>query len=290
MNYRHAFHAGNFADVFKHLILARMLLYLTRKDAPLRFIDTHAGIGSYDLGSDEALRTGEWREGIGRLEAATLPSAIAPLIRPYLDALATHRARMASPGAYPGSPALAAHLLRQQDKLALCELHTDDARTLVQNMRRDRRVNINPIDGYTALRAYIPPVERRGLVFVDPPYEQTSEFEWLAAAITAAWNKWPGGVYCVWYPVKNREQVNRFYEVLIQSGINKMLRLELSVGQPGDDSGLVSNGLVSNGLAIINPPYVLQDEARIILPHLSEILGRDKHAGWLIEEPFTAIV
>jgi len=163
MNYRHAFHAGNFADVFKHVLLARILAYLMRKDAALRYIDTHAGVGFYDLGEARAERTGEWRGGIGRL-AAALPGAspqLAGLLQPYLDCLGPLDGE-GRPNLYPGSPAIAQAMLRKQDRLTLCELHADDVRALAANIGRDKRAKVVAIDGYVALNAYVPPRERRG--------------------------------------------------------------------------------------------------------------------------------
>ena len=170
MNYRHAFHAGNFADVFKHAMLSRILAYLMRKDAPLRYLDTHAGVGRYDLSGDEASRTGEWREGIARVVNAQKPADVAALLAPWLEVVGACDAE-GKPQTYPGSPALAQAMLRPQDRLTLCELHPADSETLRRAMGRDLRVKALHIDGYMALNAYVPPVERRGLVLVDPPFE-----------------------------------------------------------------------------------------------------------------------
>lgn len=281
MNYRHAFHAGNFADVFKHIFLVRILEYLKRKDTPLRFIDTHAGIGSYNLAGDEAQRTGEWQSGIAKLLAVPCPPDIAPLLEPYLDIIRDGLpgiANGAGPGVYPGSPALAQSLLRRQDKMIFCELHSADVQKLIRHCGRDRRIKVIEIDGYTGLRAYVPPVERRGLVLIDPPFEKTDEFATLARNLVEAWEKWPTGTYCIWYPVKNDTAIELFFDTLNARGIPDILRLELAVRQPEANSGLNSSGL-----AIINPPYVLADEAQQILPFLQETLAQDSAAGWRIE-------
>lgn len=174
MNYRHAFHAGNFADVFKHALLTRILVYMTRKEAPLRFIDTHAGIGRYDLTGAEAQRSGEWRAGVARLKDAAPPPAIAALLAPYLETVGPLDAQGRSKS-YPGSPAIAQALLRPHDRIALSELHPEDRAALVANMGRDARLSIVEIDGYVALNAWTPPKERRGLVLIDPPYEEANE-------------------------------------------------------------------------------------------------------------------
>lgn len=290
MNYRHAFHAGNFADVFKHAILARILVYLMRKDTPLRYIDTHSGIGLYDLSSGEAERTGEWRDGIGRLPGADgdMPEAVAALLAPYLDALGP-RGEDGRPENYPGSPAIAAHLLRPQDRMTLCELHAADATTLRRNMARahprDRRSKIVPIDGYTGLNACVPPPERRGLVLIDPPFEDRGEFARLGKALVRAVNKWPTGVYCVWYPLKIADAADGLFSVLdgtaAAADAGNCLRIELQTARMEPDAPLSACGL-----AIVNPPWTLQQEAEVLLPWLCELLQRGPGHAWRVEQPF----
>ena len=182
MNYRHAFHAGNFADVMKHAVLARILVYLTQKDAPLRFIDTHAGAGRYDLRSAEAKRSPEWRDGIARVLKASPPAPIAALLEPYLRAIGPHDAG-GMPASYPGSPAIAQALLRPQDRIALCEAHPEEKEKLVAALGRDARLSIVGTDGYVALNAYCPPKERRGLVLIDPPFEEPDELKHVEEAL-----------------------------------------------------------------------------------------------------------
>ena len=263
MNYRHAFHAGNFADVFKHVLLTRLLVYLTQKDAALRYIDTHAGVGRYDLAGEAAQRTGEWRGGVARILEAPAPPEVAELLAPWLRVLGPADAD-GKPQSYPGSPAIAQALLRSQDRLTLCELHPADRAALARNMGRDRRVKALEIDGYMALRAYVPPVERRGLVLVDPPFEATDEFARLADAVLAAWRKWPTGVYALWHPIKDAGVVDDFYRRLEDAGVSRVLRLELAVAAPS-----AAGRLVGTGLALINPPHVLAAEARVLLPWLA---------------------
>jgi len=281
MNYRHAFHAGNFADVFKHAMLARILVYLMRKDAPLRYLDTHAGVGRYDLTGDEAQRTGEWRDGIARVVAASRPGEIDALLAPWLAAVGPCDAE-GRPASYPGSPALAQAMLRPQDRLTLCELHPQDILTLRRAMRReegrDARVKALAIDGYTALNAWVPPVEKRGLALVDPPFESPDEFERLAKAFASAHAKWPTGVYALWHPVKDGRVVDRFYRRLADAGAGKLLRLELAVAAPAAEGRLVSSGL-----AVVNPPFVLAQEARALLPWLAGVLAQGPGAGFRIE-------
>lgn len=279
MNYRHAFHAGNFADVFKHVVLVRILAYLAQKPSAFRVIDTHAGEGFYDLSGEAAQKTDEWRQGICRLVNAQIPGDVQALIAPYL-AIAAPCLAEESPR-YPGSPAIAAALLRKQDRMIFCEAHPEVVAKLKGHLGRDRRAKIIGIDGFTGLGAYVPPVERRGLVLIDPPYEAKDEFAHIAGRLDTALRKWPSGAYMVWFPIKDRARVARFYrelgEALAAAGIKDALRLELWVDAIDPEGRLTGNGLV-----LINPPYVLEAEARIILPYLASVLGASDRAGHMI--------
>ena len=281
MNYRHAFHAGNFADVVKHAVLARILVHLAGKPAAFRVIDTHAGAGLYDLAGAEASRTGEWRDGIGRLAAAELAPQVRELIAPYLDVV-TGFNRGTPIITYPGSPALARALLRRQDRLTACELEPGAARTLADQLGGDLRIKVIAIDGWTALKAYVPPKERRGLVLIDPAFEQPDEFTRLADALIAAHRKWPTGIYQLWYPIKDRREGEAFARRLADSGIPKILRVEVEVA-PIDPERLNGSGLV-----IVNPPWTLERELKILLPALMSVLARtgkgDVRIDWLVRE------
>src|SRR4051812_12141589 len=226
MNYRHAFHAGNFADVVKHATLARILVHLRDKERGFRVIDTHAGAGLYDLASQEASRTGEWREGIGQLMEARLSPNVEALVAPYLAAVAAANAGTEL-RRYPGSPLIALTLMRPQDRLVACELEPGAAAALAANLRHDARARTVPIDGWMALNAYVPPKERRGVVVVDPPYEDKNEFMRLADAVAAAHRKWATGVFLLWYPIKDRAGPDRLAGALRRSGVGKILRAEL---------------------------------------------------------------
>lgn len=278
MNYRHAYHAGNFADVFKHVMLARILAYLARKPSAFRMIDTHAGDGFYDLGGVEAEKTGEWREGVARLidAQAQIPAEVQTLIAPYL-AIAATRLAETNPR-YPGSPAIAAALLRQQDRMIFCEAHPEIAANLKHNLGRDRRAKIIEIDGFIGLGAYVPPVERRGLALIDPPFEAKDEFLQIAKHLEGAVRKWPTGTYMVWFPIKDRQGVARFYrqvgDALAAAGIEDALCVEFWVDEINPSLPLAGNGLV-----LVNPPYVLEAEARVILPCLAALLGAPGRAG-----------
>src|SRR5262245_38348795 len=254
MNYRHAFHAGNFADVVKHAVLARVLTHLRDKPAAFRVIDTHAGAGVYDLAGSGAACSGEWSDGIGRLFGAALPPRLHELLRPYLDVVAAY-----NPGGrlavYPGSPTIARHLMRKQDRLVASELEPNAAAALARELRRDARTRAVTIDGWTALTAYVPPNERRGVVLVDPPFEPTEEFGRLAQGLAAAHRKWPIGIYLLWYPVKDAAAVSGFIRRLTRLGIAKTLRTELTVAPETSGAGLRGSGLI-----LVNPPWKLREE------------------------------
>ena len=267
MNYRHVFHAGNFADVFKHAVLTRILLHLNEKPQPYRVIDTHAGAGLYDLTGTLANRTGEWRDGIGRLRPESGPLAGGELLKPLLDTVSGQN-RAGKLRAYPGSPLVALSVMRPQDRLTACELEPHAAAALARTLRDDKRAKAVAIDGYAALKAYLPPVERRGLVLIDPPFEDKEEFTRLVAAIEASWRKWPTGVYAIWYPVKDAA-APAFIKSIRRLGIPKILRTELHVAAPQSDR------LTASGMLIVNPPWRLSGELDRLMPELVSHLRRE---------------
>lgn len=280
MNYHHEFHAGNFADVFKHIFLTRALLHLCAKPAPFRYIETHAGAGIYDLLGPQAEKTTEWRGGIGKLTAAEPPAEVRPLIEPYLRIVTP--LIEGKPPRYGGSPWMAKALLRLQDRMLLCELHPEAFATLRANFGRDARLKPFQIDGYAGLKAFLPPVERRGLVLIDPPFEAADEFAKAAEALGTAWRKWATGIYMLWYPVKDVEAVASFLMALADKGIKRVLRLELQTNAPARQGRLARCGLV-----IVNPPFRLDVEAEILLPWLAGTLGDDEPSfliDWLCSE------
>lgn len=261
MNYRHAFHAGNAADVLKHVLLSRILSYLVEKAAPLRYIDTHAGLGRYDLGEPEPARTGEWRSGIGRIDRASLTGSLKTLLAPYLDAVGP-RLPDGRPQSYPGSPAIAQAILRPVDRLLLCELHPTDAAALGAETRHDKRVKVLAIDGYQGLKGAVPPPERRGLVLIDPPFESRTEFADMASALGDALRRWPTGTYALWYPIKDTAGVLSFLRGIHSLGLPKVLEIELLCD--------ALPGLRGSGLVVVNPPYTLAGEAAQVLPYLAD--------------------
>lgn len=272
MNYRHIYHAGNFADVLKHVVLTRIIDYLRRKEKAFRVIDTHAGTGLYDLSSDEAQRTGEWRSGIGLLQQAGLSPEEARLFDDLLAVVNT-----VNEGGdlrfYPGSPLITRHMLRKQDRLTAIELHPADAQKLRGAFESDYQVRVIELDGWLALGAHLPPKEKRGLVLVDPPFEREGEFDRIVRGLIKAHRRWPGGIYAVWYPVKNLKDVHAFRESIIKSGIADVLDITLEIS-PVRPEGKMS----ATGMIIVNPPYLLRDELKVILPALARILG-EKGAG-----------
>lgn len=287
MNYRHAFHAGNFADVFKHVLLTRILVHLARKETPFRVLDTHAGVGLYDLDGPEARRTQEAAAGIGRLDEASPPAAVDELLEPYLEIVGRVRAEHGDT-IYPGSPEFERRLTRPQDRVTLAELHPEDAATLASLYRRDPRMRVLARDGWQALMAGIPPRERRGLVLIDPPFEKPDEFSEIATGLAAAWRKWPTGTYAVWYPLKTLLPVDRLAEALAAAGLRKVLRLELHVRRPDRADRL--NGC---GFIVVNPPWLLAAEAEVLLAWLSTVLAQGEGAGfridWIVPESSSVI-
>jgi 23S rRNA (adenine2030-N6)-methyltransferase len=277
MNYRHIYHAGNFADVLKHVVLTRIIAYLKRKEAAFRVIDTHAGVGLYDLDNEEARKTGEWRGGIGKLLDAALTASAAALLEDYLAAV-----RAINPQGniryYPGSPSLTRRLLRRRDRLTAIEFHPEDAQSLKKVFAGDHQVRVIELDGWLALGAHLPPKEKRGLVLVDPPFEEEGEFARMVDGLKKAHRRWPSGIYTFWYPVKDRAAVEQFRGMLAESGIPKILDVELSIRAPSPEPRL--DGC---GMAIVNPPFVLHRELSEILPVLTRLLRTGEDATWSLD-------
>jgi 23S rRNA (adenine2030-N6)-methyltransferase len=284
MNYRHAFHAGGFADVIKHVVLVRILTYLQDKPAAFRVIDTHAGAGLYDLTGEEARRGGEWLTGIARLMQARFSENTAPLLKPYLDIVRAFNPQR-DVQAYPGSPLIARALLRPQDRLTACEVEPNARKRLIDALRRDTQARVVDLDGWVALPAFVPPKERRGLILIDPPYEQKDEFERLTAGFAEAFAKWPTGSFLMWYPVKSRRATDalaRHVAGVAGAGATpgKCLRLEFSVAPQAAETGLTSAGVL-----MVNPPWTLAGELKAILPELEKPLGRGGAGRFRLETP-----
>ncbi len=286
MNYRHAFHAGNFADVLKHVALALCLDRLNAKEAPYRYIDTHAGSGLYDLASEEAQRSPEWRDGVARVWEAErgAPANVRAALAPWLNVV-----RGLNSGGlqlYPGSPLIAAKLMRRGDSLRFCELHPESSEKLREAVGRDRRIKIEPRDGYEALPAYLPPPERRGLVLIDPPFEEGTaarklDFEHMARAARKSVRRWPQGTYIFWRPIKDLDAVEAFDSelaaVLIETGgvaPEKVMVADLWV------RAIEQGPLSAAGVVIANPPFGMADHMRTVLPWLANLMEQDAGSGW----------
>ena len=288
MNYRHHYHAGNFADVFKHVLLLQLVRAMQRKDKGMLYLDTHAGRGGYDLSVTSLLPDGRSREpefpaGIGRLWAAVpLPPALAD----YVDLVRRFNDRHGATGAelkfYPGSPWIAKLLLRPQDRMALCELRPDDAEALDFEFARESRVTVQAIDGYTGLKAMLPPLEKRALVLIDPPFESKAEFVGIIRGIGDALRRMPGAVLAVWYPITERARADEFHYA-VRTFATPALVAELMIA--GESSDVRMKGC---GLLVLNPPWKIEAEIREVLPELAERLmveaGGAARCWWLVPE------
>ena len=278
MNYRHAYHAGSFADVFKHAVLALLIEALKRKDTPFCAIDTHAGIGRYDLESVEAGKTNEADTGIRKLTGLTLP----PELAAYAGAVAALNPDPSVPRWYPGSPLIVRHLLRPQDRLLLAELHPADAAQLATEFHRDPQTLVRHMDGYVALKAFLPPAERRGVVLIDPPFEVTNEFVLLQKGLSEAWRRWPTGIYAVWYPIKAWAPIAAFHEWVKANAPGPALFAQLLLYPLGNEERL--NGC---GLVIVRPPWQLDHELGRLLPFLRRTLAPElgqTDLTWLVKD------
>jgi 23S rRNA (adenine2030-N6)-methyltransferase len=256
VNYRHAYHAGNFGDCLKHALMVWLIRRLQRKPTPLFVLDTHAGAGRYRLDDGPAARTGEWRNGIGRLLDGPPP------------VLADYVGLVRALGLYPGSPAITRMLMRDSDRMACCELHPEDAAGLRHLFRGDHRVGVHHRDGWEALRALLPPQEKRGLVLIDPPFEDPREFAALVQGLTAGWRRFRTGVFAAWYPIKQRAPVRQFMTDVRDGGIRDVVTAELLLREPVDPGRL--NGC---GMLLVNPPYRFEQEVPPILAALLDRLG-----------------
>lgn len=276
MNYRHIYHAGNFADVFKHLILMLVLDYLKQKDKPFFVLDTHAGIGLYDLDAEQAQKTKEAEAGIRRLAGA---EGLLPPIQSYLKLIRRFN-RGGQIRHYPGSPLIAREMLRSQDRLVVNELHPEDVRSLRKNMGKDRRIRIENRDGYACLKALVPPPERRGAVLIDPPFEARDEFTQMTQALTQAYRRWATGTYMFWYPIKDPAVINKWHTEISQCAIPRCTALDFYLQDVKDPA--VLNGC---GLLMVNPPWTLVDDVEAIMPQLTAHLTDGQ--GKLVVTPVT---
>ena len=280
MNYRHVYHAGNFADVLKHFMLSRVIVHLKQKAAPFRVIDTHAGAGLYDLHSEQAAKTGEWHEGIGRLLEAKIPAELAGLFAPLVEAVwrVNDGAHQRPITRYPGSPVIAAELVRPDDVIFANELHPDDRRALERALSPYRNARVLGLDGYVALKSLLPPKERRGVVLIDPPFEETGELQQLTQGLREGVRRFSTGTFLLWFPIKDPSSIAAFKRELAGLGLPKLLVVEFYVRAPDDVERL--NG---HGLAVLNPPYTLAPELVRVLPFLSSVLRQGYGARFAVD-------
>lgn len=270
MNYRHIFHAGNFADVLKHLVLMLILEYFQKKDKPFYVMDTHAGIGVYDLGSDQHQRTQESAEGILKLLGDDVECSAD--VRRYIDLVKSF-----GEGQYPGSPKIIQAMLRSQDRAVFNELHPADFETLENNFGLEHKVEVTNQDAYALIKATMPPPIKRGLVLVDPPFEKRNEFELMLKGFWQGYKRWPIGTYALWYPIKDQDTISMFYEALAESAIPKIMVAELFI-RPFEEGKFCGTGLV-----LVNPPWGLKESLERCLPELVDLLSL-KDGSWSVFE------
>lgn len=276
MNYRHSYHAGSFTDVVKHVILSALVTSFFRKDTPFTYIDTHAGIGYYDLFSDTAKKTGEYQGGIEKIIQQENPP---PLIKRYLDCV--HKmnnqltaSKFASLRYYPGSPMIARMLMRPHDQVIACELQREDYESLRRAFAGDKQAAVHHMDGFLGLKAFLPPPSGRGLILIDPPYENPDEFTRIAHSMPVAIKRFPAGVYAIWYPIKQKNEVSRFYQTLKAKVDLPIFSIELTIYPD------LPNHLNGSGMVIINPPWQFEETIKEILPWLWKSLTINDQGGY----------
>ena len=277
MNYRHAYHAGNFADVLKHIILTLLIEHQKKKEAPFRVIDTHAGIGFYDLTAIEPLKTNEWSGGIGRLFDKNLSFQNEVLLEPYLKVIKDENLQ-GDLKFYPGSPVIARRLLRPQDRLIVNELHPEDYAQLARRFPRDRHVKVLNLDGWIALKALLPPKEKRGIILIDPPFEKSGEFERMVVGLKEGLERFSTGTFFLWYPIKDLKARDLFHSAIATLRLKNIVVAEFYVGPILSDDQLHGAGYL-----IINPPFTLASQLQTLLPELCRLLSVDNMASFELD-------
>lgn len=275
LSYRHAFHAGNFADVLKHCVFIHSLQYMTQKEKPLRIIDTHAGAGLYKLGAGQALKNREFDTGIAKLwDDAPKPA----LIENYLAQI-----RLANPGSglshYPGSPMLAHRLMRDKDRLFLHELHSSDWRLLTEALGHDKRVNIAESDGFVGMQALLPPPDRRALILIDPSYEIKSDYQQVVKQVIQAHKRFATGTFLLWYPVVLRQRIDEMELAFKKSGMSNIQLFEFGLAPDHPEHGMTSSGMI-----VVNPPWTLWSAMEECLPFLVDTLGNKEESFYRMEQ------
>ncbi|AKH87734.1 23S rRNA (adenine(2030)-N(6))-methyltransferase RlmJ [Edwardsiella tarda] len=279
LSYRHSFHAGNHADVLKHTVQSLIIEALKEKEKPFLYLDTHAGAGRYLLSGEHAEKTGEYLEGIARLwQQDDLPAEL----EPYMMAV-RHFNRSGQLRYYPGSPLIARQLLREQDRLHLSELHPSDFPLLRAEFQKDERARVVRENGYQQLKSQLPPASRRGLILIDPPYELKSDYQDVVKGIQEGYKRFATGTYALWYPVVLRQNIKRLVHALEESGIRRILQIELAVRPDSDQRGMTASGMI-----VINPPWKLEGQMRSVLPWLHQVLVPEgtghTSVNWIVPE------
>ena len=274
LSYRHSFHAGNHADVLKHIVLMLILENLKQKEKGFYYLDTHAGVGRYRLFGDEAEKTAEFVEGIGRLwDKTDLP----PDVQRYVDLIKKLNYGGKELRYYAGSPLIAAQLLRAQDRALLTELHPSDYPLLRNNFKQFENVTAKRDNGFQQLKATLPPKERRGLVLIDPPYELKEDYDLVVKAVEEGYKRFATGVYAIWYSVVLRQQTKRIIKGLEATDIRKILQIELAIRPDSDQRGMTASGMI-----VINPPWTLEGQMKQILPYLTQTLVPEGTGSWQV--------
>ncbi|MDC4237182.1 23S rRNA (adenine(2030)-N(6))-methyltransferase RlmJ [Pasteurella multocida] len=275
LSYRHSFHAGNHADVLKHLVLMLIIENLQQKEKGFYYLDTHAGVGRYRLFSEEAEKTAEFEQGIARLwQRDDLPEEVASYIKLIKQVNYGGKALRY----YAGSPLIAAKMLRPQDRALLTELHPSDYPLLRNNFKEFDNVTTKRDNGFQQLKATLPPKERRGLVLIDPPYELKEDYDLVVNAIEEGYKRFATGIYAIWYPVVLRQQTKRILKGLEKTGIRKILQIELAVRPDSDQRGMTASGMI-----VINPPWTLTQQMQNILPYLINVLVPEGTGSWTVK-------
>lgn len=271
LSYRHSFHAGNFADVLKHIVQLLIIESLQQKEKGFLYLDTHAGAGLYSLQSFEAEKTAEFEQGVGYLWQR---QDLLETVKYYLDQVAKVNSQQKL-RFYPGSPLLAANLLRPQDRAILTELHPSDYPLLRKNMQLYKNVQVKRDDGFQQLKAVLPPKERRGFILIDPPYELKEDYQLVVDAIVEGYKRFATGTYAIWYPVVLRQQIKKMVRALEETQIRKILQIELGIRPDTAQRGMTASGMI-----VINPPWKLEAQMKAILPYLTNVLAPDGSGHW----------
>jgi len=273
LSYRHIYHAGNHADILKHITMSQICRHFIKKDSPFFYLDTHAGIGQYELNSEQAQKNKEYHSGISRLfSESAVPEAIEGLLEIVRDMNPTDQLEY-----YPGSPKVVDYYTRQKDKLHLCELHPNDYPLLAALFPQKRKANVVKENGFAAVKAMLPPPQKRGFVLMDPPYEVKKDYQFVVKSLEEGYKRFPQGTFAIWYPVLGRQQADHLLKSVKATNIRNILLLELNVRDTEKERGMAGSGMI-----IVNPPWTLEQDAREFMPFLSKTLAEDQEANYQI--------